>query len=1160
MPFRRTVVTALLLALVVGSFGLLPAAAQATGKRAPIAFAPIFTYETGLGEASAETVAAQGSLLFVTNSADNSLDIVDITSPAARTRVDLSPYGAGPNSVAVRAGVVAVAVEAAPKTDPGRVVFFDAAGRYLNALTVGAQPDMLTFSPNGRWLLVANEGEPNSYGQPDSVDPEGTVSVINMRGRVERLTQRDVKTARFTADVEIIGQGDDDRGRGKGRGDGKGDAARHPGLRVFGPGASLAQDLEPEYITVDERSQTAYVTLQEANAIAVLDIGDAEFEQIVPLGSKDHSLAGSGIDASDRDGGINIKGWPVYGLYMPDAIANFRVGGKTYLITANEGDARDYDGFAEEIRVGAGGYALDPAAFPNAAELKRNENLGRLTVTSVNGDSDGDGDFDKIYAFGARSFTIWDEDGGRIFDSGDRLEQITADTYPAFFNSEGPGSAFDSRSDNKGPEPEGVAVGRVGGRTLAFVSLERIGGVMLFDVSNPHAPEFVQYTNNADFARGTGDVGPEVVVFVPAESSPSRRARLVVANEVSGTVTVYEQSDPDGAGGLSLLHNNDGESSLLPLSASAGGVTLPIAGVSAFKSVTDREVADARSLGNAVLNVYAGDAFLASSTLACSLPPNPATTPIYDAVAQRQIQYDAHILGNHEFDFSPDFLERFIRSFALNGRLTQPFLSANLDFSGEPGFADLLRAGGLIVGRTGDGRVLARSLIVSDRVNGQRFGVVSATTPALPTISSPRNVVVTSSDSASTAAVVQAEVDRLTREYGVRKIIFVSHLQAVANDRELVRLLRDVDIAVAGGGDDLLVNDPATLLPGDLPSSIAGPYPIVETDAAGEPIYIVTTSGNYKYLGRIDVRFDARGEVSSIVAEKSFPRRVVPASAGATALGIADAVAPDPALESSVVAPVNACLAALNVPIARTEVPLNVSQGGIASQPGVGVRNAETNAGNLIADAFLASYDRYGPGFGLPARGPANPVVAVQNGGGIRQNAGDVLPVGAVTPGPITRRNTLDVLAFLTNSITVVSEVTPADLKTILERSAASLPGRGGQFLQIAGFEVVYSVGSPVGSRVVSATLADGTPLIAGGAPVAGAPSVRIVTNSFTAAGGDDYPTFAANPSKVQFPATYEQAWVEYLLDLPVVDGLPTVAAGDPRYAPGGEGRITLAP
>lgn len=1140
----------LLFALIVGSLGFVPGSTAFAAQPTPgIAFAPIGSYNTGLGVASAETVDYNRELLFVTNGEDNSLDIVNIADPAAPTlvqRIDLSPYGAGPNSVAVRTNLVAVAVEASPKTDPGKVVFFDRRGRFLNAFTVGALPDMLTFTPNGQLLLVANEGEPND---DYSIDPEGSVSIIPVWQDVKRLPQANIRTLTFHK-FERGAECEDDL---------------DPDVRIFGPTAdrdtnprAVSQNLEPEYITVSPDNRFAYVALQENNAIAIIDLRLEEFVRIDALGEKDHSLPGNGLDASDRDNAINIANWPVFGMYQPDAIANYRVRGQTYIVTANEGDARDYASFAEEVRVGAGRYRLDPTIFPNAAELKLPENLGRLTATAVDGFNPQTGFYEKIHIFGGRSFSIWNDQLEQVYDSGDDFEQITAAIYPANFNSNNTENTFDDRSDNKGPEPEGVAIGQIRNRHYAFIGLERIGGLMIYDITNPAAPEFVQYTNNRDFsgAEVGPDSGAELVVFVPANKSPSRKPRVLVGNEVTGTVTIYEEVDPDGAGTLTLLHNNDGESSLLPFTNTVNGTSVPVGGVAAFKTLTDQQIRAARSARNAVVNVYAGDAFLASSTLACSLPPNPPTTPIYDAVAQRQIAYDAHLFGNHEFDFSPDFLERFIRSFAVNGVLTQPFLSSNLDFSAEPGFADLIKADGLLTGFSTDGRVVARSLIVADKVNGQRVGIVSATTPLLPTISSPRNVQLLSTDNASTAVVVQGEVDRLTA-LGVKRIVFVSHLQNVNNDREVVRLLRNVDITVAGGGDELLANDPATLLPGEQ-AGILGPYPLVETDADGQPVYIVTTAGNYKYLGRIDATFDNNGRVVSINAEASFPRRVVPTSAAATALGITDAVSPDPGITATVITPVQACLAALSQPLARSEVPLNVSQGGIASQPGVGVRNAETNAGNLIADSFLAAYDQYAPEFGLPARSASNPVIAVQNGGGIRQNAGDVLPVGGVVPGPITRQNTLDVLAFLTNSVTVVLEVTPADLQTILERSGASLPGRGGQFLQIAGLQVEYDARNPVGSRVVSATLADGTQLIAGGAVVPGAPNVAIVTNSFTAAGGDNYPAFANNPNKVQFPATYEQAWVEYLLSFPLVEGLPTVPASDPRYQPGGEGRITI--
>jgi len=378
----------------------------------------------------------------------SALDVLDVSNPAAPTLVttiDTSAFGIA-NSIAVKNGIVAVAIEnGSSKQAPGFVAFYDLDGNLLNSVTVGALPDMLTFTPDGKKIVVANEGEPNSYNQPDSVDPEGSISIIDLSKGVLSVNQSSVKTADFTAfnaakDVLIAA-----------------------GVRIFGPNATVAQDLEPEYITVSPDSKTAWVTLQENNALAIVDLETATVKEIKPLGFKDHSLPGNGLDASDRDGGINIQNWPVLGMYQPDAIASFTVNGQTYLITANEGDARDYSGFAEEVRVGANSYRLDPTAFPNAATLKNNANLGRLTVTNTLGNPDGDNDFDQIYVFGARSFSIWNASGGLVYDSGDQFEQITAVQVPNLFNSNGTAATFDTRSDNKGPEPEGVVTSVIDG-------------------------------------------------------------------------------------------------------------------------------------------------------------------------------------------------------------------------------------------------------------------------------------------------------------------------------------------------------------------------------------------------------------------------------------------------------------------------------------------------------------------------------------------------------------------------------------------------------------------------------------------------------------------------------------------------------------------------
>ncbi len=596
---------------------------------------------------------------------------------------------------------------------------------------------------------------------------------------------------------------------------------------------------------------------------------------------------------------------------------------------------------------------------------------------------------------------------------------------------------------------------------------------------------------------------------------------------------------------LTLLHNNDGESFLLPLTntVEADGVTvdLPVAGIAAYKAVVEREIAEARAAGHAVLNVYAGDAFLPGATFLCGQMDG---NPLFNAVAQRAIPYDVHIIGNHEFDSLPDFLARFIRAFG-----DQPFLSANLDFSGESAFGDLVDGDGLIEGAPEDGRVVARALIVTDEGTGARFGLVGATTPRLPHISAPRNVRVTP-DLAATAAAVQAEIDRL-HERGVTRIILGAHMEGVAPAVALAALLRGVDVLVAGGGDEVddLLQNPAVdsalqTLPGEH-AAVEGDYPVEATDAAGRTVYVVTTTGHYEYAGRLDVVFDAEGEVARVVSASSYPRPVVPASEAAAALGFAGAVGKDAGLVAEVEAPLRACLDGFAATVvAATEVPLDVSSESL--------RTRESNAGNLVADAFLHAYDRAAADLGLPARGPGNPVIAVQNGGGIRQNAGDVLPVGGAVPGDIFLANTFDVLPFA-NTVTLVRDVSPADLKAVFELSVSRYPDAGhGGFLQVGGIAAVFDPARPAGERVVSLTLDGGAAIVANGAVVAGAPAVGVLTNGFIAAGGDAYAMFAANPDQLQIAPSYEGAWRDYLAHL------GTIRADDPRYAPGGEGRLVF--
>ena len=942
------------------------------------------TYETGLFDESAAEIVAHDpntQRVFVVNANSATIDVLDIsdpTNPNLINQIDVSPFGAVANSVAVNEnGIVAVAVEPDNQQDPGTVVFFDADGQELGQVTVGALPDMLTFTSDGTKVLVANEGEPND---DYTNDPEGSVSIIDISGGVNNLTQADVSTADFSAFI------------------GREEELRNKGVRIYGPGSNAAQDLEPEFIAVDGNDTTAFVTLQENNAVAVVDIENANIVDVLPLGAKDYSRGlpsltqfefsdlpvlgtteggqeillgglsglwyegtdddgnlqfvtvpdrgpngaptdvdddgdnerpfalpdyqarivrftldeGSGdieiteqipltredgtteitglpnipgvdeepvdlsrnpleydsfgadmegivinddgtywtvdeyrpaiyhfdvdgslidrfvpegtaadagetegtfgtetlpaeysnrrrnrgfeaialdtdedilysfiqtplanpdraasddssvirmlgidpetgtpvaeyvyllekptidpgnnsllvdkigdavynaedetfyilerdssttatgkkfifeidltgatnlladdapslpenttleqldvdeifdlgiqpvnktkitnlpslgylagdkpeglsllpdgrlavlndndfglldedipgdgtvplnpepvpvvlglidfsesnqIDPSDRDDGINLGNWPVFGLLQPDSIASFVIEGKTYYVTADEGDARGYDELDEEARVGDDEYVLDPDVFDVAA-LEDDAAIGRLTVTTEDGDIDNDGDYDQIFANGGRSFSIWDAAGNLVFNSGDSIERETADLIPDNFNSNRDENTFDDRSDNSGPEPEAITTGVLGDKTYTFVGLERTGGIMVYDVSNPTSPDFVQYMPNRDFtvefdtnANGdpdptpeqlsaAGDLGPEGFQFISPEDSPNGEALLVVANEISGTTTVYEFSpdqDIPGTPGDNNLEGGTGDDNI----------------------------------------------------------------------------------------------------------------------------------------------------------------------------------------------------------------------------------------------------------------------------------------------------------------------------------------------------------------------------------------------------------------------------------------------------------------------------------------------------------------------------------------------------------------------------------------------------------------------
>jgi len=489
-----------------------------------ISLRPMGTYSTGTFDGASAQIVDYHPLfkwLVITNRAHEAIDVVKI-HPASKPQLLFKIALPGkPLSVAAhrRYGMIAVSLEGQSVTDPGTVGFYMVTGQHLGSVQVGPLPDMITWTPDGRKLLVANEGEPSG---DYTIDPPGSISIITL-GAGSQLVKMVAEAAVETVGFDYV--------------------AIDPSVRIFGPGATAEMDLEPEYITVSEDSRTAWVTLQENNAVARLDIDTATFSWVRGLGYKDHRLLRNRLDASDKDNAITITAWPVYGMYLPDAVAAFSIGGEQYLITANEGDSRAYDSFTEEARVKE--LKLDMDAFAGWPDLAKHANLGRLKVTNTMGDIDNDGDYDELYCFGGRSLTIWTSEGTFVADSGDQFEQITAARHPMYFNSTDDETAFDSRSDDKGPEPEHVVVGRIGESTVAFIGLERTGGIMVYDVSDAASPRFLDYFNNRNFEVGpttveAGDLSTEGLLFVPAKDSPTRTPLLVAANEISGTTTIFE--------------------------------------------------------------------------------------------------------------------------------------------------------------------------------------------------------------------------------------------------------------------------------------------------------------------------------------------------------------------------------------------------------------------------------------------------------------------------------------------------------------------------------------------------------------------------------------------------------------------------------------------
>jgi YVTN family beta-propeller protein len=434
----------------------------------------------GLGAAEITTFDPATNRLFaVNNGTTNKIDVIDMANPASIkvvSSISMQPYGGYVNSVDVKNGLLAAAIESINKQAPGKVVVFNTSTlKEIASINVGSLPDHVVFSPNGKFILTANEGEPNDAY---TTDPAGTVSIINVENK---FTVTTFDFAGFASQLSALSAG---------------------GFRVFGPGRNFVNDIEPEYITVSNDSKTAWVTLQENNAIAEIDIATATIKKITPLGFKDYSLPANAIDVSDKDNKVEFTNFnKVYGIYMPDAVSFYSYNGTPYLFTANEGDSREYTAFSEMKRVSA--VTLDATNFPNAAALKGDAFLGRLNVTTTLGDADGDGDFDALYSLGARSFSIWNATtGAQVYDSKNELD-IKAKELAVY---------DDARSDDKSVEPEVITIGRVGSKKIAIVGMERVDAFAIYDITVGTSPVFVKMFK-------TGDA-PEGIIFIPASKSP----------------------------------------------------------------------------------------------------------------------------------------------------------------------------------------------------------------------------------------------------------------------------------------------------------------------------------------------------------------------------------------------------------------------------------------------------------------------------------------------------------------------------------------------------------------------------------------------------------------------------------------------------------------
>jgi 2',3'-cyclic-nucleotide 2'-phosphodiesterase (5'-nucleotidase family) len=840
----------------------------------------------------------------------------------------------------------------------------------------------------------------------------------------------------------------------------------------------------------------------------------------------------AGFDSSDRDvngtnGGGNkylpISGLPVYGLTMPDGIASYTdTQGRQFLLAVGEGDSREYrpdigDVFYDLTRADATGL-VNGTAFrdhPGVSALNTAFNAAtgiartRLNLLNDYGDINGDGLIDKPFSIGSRSLRIYDDKGNVVFDSSSALENLA--------NSLGYFTTGYNRDDDKGTEPEMVEIATVAGRTYAFVALERTPTSLaaVFDVSDPYNVVAVDPVVFPDANRIEG------ITFLRSEAGEP--AGVIASSEGNDKVSITsgQALSAGSAFKLQLFHLADQEGNITALDDAPR-----LSGVLNALRAEDIDLDGIPGFVN-TLTLSSGDAWIPGLFYGASAQAYGAVGR-GDVLIQNALGVQAIAFGNHEFDQGTSVLKNLISSASGFAGTAFPYLSGNLNFATDTNLAVLV----VPDGQAPKPNSITASVVFD--VNGEKVGVVGATTPWLKTISSPGNVGIspapfsgtpTSAELDALAAVIQADVDALiAANPGLNKVILLAHMQQLNIEQALAERLRHVDIIAGGGSNTRLFDSNDTARPGD---STQGVYPIIKTGADGKPVAVVNTDGNYKYLGRLVLDFDAAG----VIIPGSYDATV----SGAYRTDAAGLAALD--AEAFIDARVQGVVDSLrSVIVAQESEWFGVSDVFLNGNRNPGVRSEETNLGNLTADANLAyarSLD-------------ATVMVSLKNGGGIRNAIGQsVVPTGSVDGKPellptsavfdaqgnvvkpeggISRNDIANALSF-NNGLSLVN-VTPGELKALIEHGIAAGVNQG-RFPQVGGMAFSYDLSRPAGSRVLNLTIEDqaGNDLdvVVRGGAVVGDPtrSIRMVTLNFLAGGGDGYPfTSLTSPNRLDLTAS----------------------------------------